>query len=79
MTSILKFCQGLPTARFAPGDVLLAEGDRSGKLYLLIDGELVILKGDYQINTVPDPGGIVGEILALHDLPHMATAKATTS
>jgi len=77
MTSILKFCQSLPTARFAPGDVLLAEGDRSGKLYLLIDGEVEILKGDYQINTVSDPGAIFGEISALLDLPHMATVKAT--
>jgi CRP/FNR family transcriptional regulator, cyclic AMP receptor protein len=77
MTSILTFCQSLPTARFAPGDVLLAEGDRSGKLYLLIDGEVEILKGDYQINTVSDPGAIFGEISALLDLPHMATVKAT--
>ena len=77
MASILNFCQGLPTARFAPGDVLLAEGDRSGKLYLLIDGEVEILKGDYQINTVSESGAIFGEISALLDIPHMATVRAT--
>ena len=77
MTSILKFCQDLPTVRFNPGDVLLAEGDRSGKLYLLIDGEVEVLKGDYQINVVSEPGAIFGEISALLDLPHMATVRAT--
>ena len=76
MDSILKYCEGLPTAEFEPGGVLLAEGARSGKLYLLIDGEVEVLKGDYQVNVVSDPGAIFGEISALLDIPHMATVRA---
>lgn len=78
MESILEYCRDLPTAHFEAGDILLAEGDRSGKLFLLIDGEVEILKGDYQINLVSDPGAIFGEISALLDTAHMATVRATT-
>jgi CRP/FNR family cyclic AMP-dependent transcriptional regulator len=76
MPSILDYCQGLPAARFAPGDILLAEGDRSGKLYFLIEGQVEILKGDYQINVVSDPGAVFGEISILLGIPHMATVRA---
>jgi CRP-like cAMP-binding protein len=75
--SVLDHCQGLSEQRFAAGDVLLTEGDLSGKLYLLIAGEVEIVKGDYQINLVSDPGAIFGEISILLGIPHMATVRAT--
>jgi CRP-like cAMP-binding protein len=78
MPSILDCCQGLPEGRFAPGEVLLSEGAMSGKLYFLIDGEVEIVKGDYRINLVSDPGAIFGEISILLGLPHMATVRAVT-
>lgn len=63
---------------FEPGAILLAEGKTSGILYVLVDGEVEILKGEFQINTVSDPGAIFGEISALLDIPHMATVRART-
>ena len=79
MTSILPFCQALPARTFEPGTVLLEEGKTSGLLYVLIDGEVEIVKGDFQINVVSDPGAIFGEISALLDIPHMATVRAVTT
>ena len=78
MRTILSFCQDLPEAIFGPGEVLLAEGKKEELLYILIEGELEVLKGDFQINTVSEPGAIFGEISVLLDLPHMATVKALT-
>lgn len=78
MPSILPLCQALPIATFAPGDILLAEGQRSGRLFVLIEGEVEILKGGFEINTVAEPGAIFGEISVLMDLPHMATVRALT-
>lgn len=78
MPSILPLCQGLPIRTFEPGAVLLAEGETSGLLYVLIEGEAVILKGDFQINAVSDPGAIFGEISVLLGIPHMATVRAST-
>ena len=78
MRTILSFCQGLPLTSFAPGEVLLAEGGKSGILYILLTGDVEILKGNFQVSTVSEPGAIVGEISVLLDMPHTATVKALT-
>ena len=78
MVSILSLCQALPVRTFEPGATLLAEGQKSGLLYVLIEGEVAILKGEFQINAVSAPGAIFGEISVLLDIPHMATVRALT-
>lgn len=75
MRTILSFGQGLPEKTLGPGEVLLAEGAREGVLYILIEGEVEVLKGDFQINTVSEPGAIFGEMSVLLDIPHTATVK----
>ena len=52
--SIADHCADLPTAAFAPGDVLLAEGETSGRLYVLLEGTAEIAKGGFQINQVSE-------------------------
>jgi CRP-like cAMP-binding protein len=73
---LLELCNSVPVRTFEPGAPLLAEGEKSGLLYILIDGEVEIVKGDFQINLVSDPGAIFGEMSVLLDLPHMATVRA---
>lgn len=77
MNSVLKLCQGLPEQRFAPAEVLLAEGGTDGKLYVLIEGEVEISKEDTPLHTQDDPGAIFGEVSVLLHLPHTATVTAT--
>jgi CRP-like cAMP-binding protein len=76
MRTVFSFCQGLPEKSFGPGDVLLSEGGREGVLYILIEGEVEVLKGDYQVNTISEPGAIFGEISVLLESPHTATVRA---
>lgn len=78
MTSIADLTQDLPTQIFEPGAILLAEGGSSGRLYVLVDGAVEILKGDFQINLVSDRGALFGDMSALLAIPHMATARAVT-
>jgi len=54
---------------------LLAEGTRTGALYILVEGAVEILKGDFQIDVVSEPGAFFGEVSALLDIPHMATVR----
>ena len=75
MRKILSFCQTFPETTFGPGEVLLAEGEQTGILYILIEGNVEVLKGHFQINTVSEPGAIFGEISALLNIPHMASVK----
>ena len=78
METILDYCDGLPKRRFSAGDVLLQEGETSGRLFIVTGGSFEILKGAYQIATVREPGAIFGEMSVLLGLPHMATVKALT-
>lgn len=79
MRTILSFCHDLPEATFNPGEVLLAEGERTGILYILIEGEVEVLKEDFQITTISEPGSLFGEVSVLLDSPHTATVKALTT
>ncbi len=76
MSHVLDCCKELPEVRAEPGDVLLVEGTTSGKLYILIEGELQILRNDVEVATVSDPGAVFGEMAILLGAPHTATVKA---
>ena len=76
MKTLLERCQHLPDRTFAPGECLLEEGSRTGVIYVLVEGELEVLKGQVQIATSSEPGALFGEMSVLLDLPHMATVKA---
>lgn len=78
IASILDLCHSLPVRKFEPGEILLSEGNTAGLLYVLIDGEVEILKGEFQINVVADPGAIFGEISVLLDIPNSATVRTVT-
>jgi CRP/FNR family cyclic AMP-dependent transcriptional regulator len=75
MRDILPLCTTMPLRTVAAGECVLREGERSGVLYILVEGEVEILKGDMQVTTVADPGAIFGEMSALLDAPHSATVK----
>ena len=62
--------------RFAGGDVLLGEGETTGRLYILADGAVEVLRDEYQINTVAEQGAIFGDMSALLGIPHTATVRA---
>jgi CRP-like cAMP-binding protein len=75
MLEILRQCGGTPQRTIAAGETILREGDRTGVLFILIEGSVEVLKGDVQVNTVADPGAVFGEMSVLLDAPHMATVR----
>lgn len=78
MTSIADLCHDLPLATFQPGEIVLPEGKATGRLYVLAEGSVEILKGDFQINVVAERGAILGDMSVLLGIPHMATVRAVT-
>jgi CRP/FNR family transcriptional regulator, cyclic AMP receptor protein len=78
VTSIADHCHEQTTATVPAGVVLLEEGQRTGRLYVLLDGAVEILKGDFQINLVSGRGAVFGDMSALLDMPHMATVRTLT-
>lgn len=75
MKPVLEICRRLPERRFEAGKPILTEDEKTGVLYVLIEGSVEILKGQFQIGTVAEPGAVFGEISLLLDCPHMATVK----
>ena len=78
MPSLLDHCRGLVERQIAPGGVLLREGERSGRLFVLADGTLEVYRGEVEIALVSEPGAIFGEMAALLDQPHTASVRAVT-
>jgi CRP-like cAMP-binding protein len=78
MSDILTHCEGLPEARFAVGETLLTEGERNGRLYILVEGSVVVTKKGIRVAQVDDSGALFGEMAALLGLPGSATVSALT-
>ena len=76
MGSILDICAGLPRQDLSPGAVLLAEGETSGRLYVLAEGTVEVLRGDTQVAVVEEAGSVFGEMSVLLNRPHTATVRA---
>ena len=62
----------------APGMELIAQGGRTGQLYVLRDGELEVLRDGKHITTIRTPGSVIGEMSVLLDAPQTATVRAVT-
>jgi CRP-like cAMP-binding protein len=78
MASILDSCAGSRRQEFAPGTVLISEGDTSGRLFVLSEGSVEVLRGDTQVAVVGEPGSIFGEMSVLLNRPHTATVRAAS-
>lgn len=76
MADILDFCQGREAKTFAPGETLIREGGQDGRLYVLIEGQVEVLRKDTQVSYIDEPGSIFGEMSILLDMPYSATVKA---
>lgn len=68
---------------FAPGDLVLKEGDPADRFYMVIKGEAEATQrgpdGAQEVVNRFGPGDYFGEIGLLHDAPRQATVRAKTS
>lgn len=79
MADILDYCEGREARSFKPGSVMIEEGGRDGKLFVLIEGQVEVLRKETQVSYIDEPGSIFGEMSVLLDMPHSATVKALSS
>jgi CRP-like cAMP-binding protein len=78
MRAVLEACAGKMDERSLPaGTEVLTDGACAGVLYVLIEGEIEVLKGEYQLHVTSTPGAVLGEISVLLDTPHTATVRTT--
>lgn len=65
-------------ATFDAGQTILTEGDDSQDMYILVEGQLDILKGNKKIWQITERGSIFGEMSFLLRAKRTATVKART-
>jgi CRP-like cAMP-binding protein len=63
---------------FPAGHVLVPQGGKLGRLFVLRQGEVEIERDGAYINSIATPGAIFGEMSLLLDIPHSATVRAVT-
>ena len=74
---ILDVTADLPEVELAAGDVVVREGGTSSSLWILVSGQLRVMKGDVMVNTIDHPGAVIGEMSLLIGTRHSATVEAT--
>jgi 3-hydroxyacyl-CoA dehydrogenase, C-terminal domain/Cyclic nucleotide-binding domain len=76
---VFERLSSLPILTFDKGDVVLADGSTSGRLLFLVQGAVDVVKDDWHIARIAEPGAVFGEMAALRGQPHAADVLAVRS
>ena len=66
----------LPISTYEPGEMVIAAGATTGKLLLLRQGVVEVVREGTQIARISEPGSVFGELAVLLDKPHTADVRA---
>ena len=77
MKNMLSLSSHLPEVTLAAGDMVVREGEPGGAVWVLVTGALDVRKGGQLVNTITEPGALIGEMSILLDSPYGATVAAT--
>ncbi len=72
---LVKLAQNIEEVVCAPGEILFEEGQQGHYFYVLLAGELSVVKGKRILSTI-FPVGYVGEMGIIESKPRSATVKA---
>jgi CRP/FNR family transcriptional regulator, cyclic AMP receptor protein len=66
----------LPLVTYQPGETVIVDGSKTGRLLFLKKGNVAIVKEDTEIAKVAEPGAVFGELSVLLGQPHTANVHA---
>jgi len=73
--------ESLEKLPFKPGDIIFREGDKGYRAYIILEGDVDIVKEvDHKPTVVASvgKGGIIGEMALIDDSPRMASARGAS-
>jgi CRP/FNR family transcriptional regulator, cyclic AMP receptor protein len=66
----------LPLTSYQAGETVLSAASTTGRLLILKEGAVAVVKEGVEIAKVTEPGAVFGELSALLDQPHSADVRA---
>jgi serine/threonine protein phosphatase PrpC/CRP-like cAMP-binding protein len=75
MAEVVRFAQVFQEVEYAPGAIIIREGEISDALFVLVAGTAEVLKGNDRVAVLP-AGAHVGEMALLNSHPRSATVRA---
>ena len=66
---------GFPIESYQAGETVLTAASTTGRLLILRQGVVAVLKEGVEIATISEPGAVFGEISVLLDQPHAADVR----
>jgi CRP/FNR family cyclic AMP-dependent transcriptional regulator len=76
MPDILEYCKGRKVETFKSGATLIRQGGDDRKLFVLVEGQVEVLRAETQVSYVDEPGSLFGEMSVLLDMPYSANVRA---
>ena len=76
MQSMVEQVSGSPVVDIAAGEVFIRDGEKSDKIFVLIEGTIEVFREDVEIAVASRPGAVFGEMSLLLDVPHTASVRA---
>jgi CRP-like cAMP-binding protein len=76
---MLDYCGGASQREVPEGTVLIQQGSKTGRLFVLVTGRLEVVRGDSVVAVLAEPGAVTGEMSLLLDQPHTATVRAAAN
>jgi CRP/FNR family cyclic AMP-dependent transcriptional regulator len=71
-----KRLAALPRATYRAGETVLSAGSTTGRLVILKEGQVAVVKDGVEIARVGEPGAVFGELSVLLEKPHTAEIRA---
>jgi CRP/FNR family transcriptional regulator, cyclic AMP receptor protein len=75
-SAVLGKLASLPLEIYQPGELVLRGGSTTGKLLIMTEGAVEVVRGGVRIDEIAEPGAVFGELAILLDQPHSADVRA---
>jgi Cyclic nucleotide-binding domain/4Fe-4S binding domain len=76
---IVELAQASADIAYAPGQTLCEQDEQGAEVFIILDGEVLIVRGrgvDEHVINVVGPGSLIGEMAVLDPAPRSATVRA---
>jgi CRP-like cAMP-binding protein len=75
MSAILKLIAGHKIEDFGAGDIVIEQGTAGGPMFVIIQGEIEVLRDNVRVAKISEPGAVFGETHVLLGGPHSVTIR----